>query len=160
MKLFSFFPYRRDEAFLTPGSCGLRPLAGAQRCRYAEQNILAVLDGLKAKLLADVEESNAVPQMNGKRQQQAKDHFHGIESHKPGRNPRLSPQCGYIRQNYPCIIGRNLYPYTSTPLLWPSSRSFRVTISTGMPISTGRSPRSVSCAVTTGPSSSLTSATV
>jgi hypothetical protein len=48
------------------------------------------------------------------------------------------------------ITGLNLYPYTSIPLSLPSERILRVTISTGMPISTSCSPKSVSWAVTTG----------
>ncbi len=59
-----------------------------------------------------------------------------------------------------CKTGLNLYPYTIIPRSSPSFLILRVTISTGMPISIGWSPKSVNCAVIIGPSSSFTKATV
>jgi hypothetical protein len=66
----------------------------------------------------------------------------------------------YVFISQALTVGRNLYPYNNIPRSSPSSRTLRVTISTGMPISTARSSRSVSCAVTTGPSFYFTIATV
>jgi hypothetical protein len=55
--------------------------------------------------------------------------------------------------------GRNLYPYAIVPSS-PCVRRRRVTISTGIPIATSVGATSVSWAVTIGPSSRRTSATV